>query len=52
MRYIYKIGNRTDDYKVGELLRMKWHKLYKIIKVTYNYQKDQTSIKLSEDCNA
>lgn len=45
-RYLYKDGNRTSDYIVGELLRLKWHVEYKIISSIYNPLKDITTIKL------
>jgi hypothetical protein len=45
-KYLYKDGNRTEDYKSNELLSMKWHIEYKIISSIYNAVKDQTTIKL------
>jgi len=46
MKYIYKYGDVTDLYIVGENVRMKWHHLWCIMKVKYDARKNITSIKL------
>ena len=49
IKYIYKIGDWTDAYDVGGTTGFKWHKVWKILKVTYDKKSDRTSIKLQQE---
>lgn len=50
-RYMRKSGDRTDAYKAGDSLRVKWHILYTIVRSTYDPAKDITTIVLEKSPN-
>ena len=45
-RTIYKIGDRTDAYIVGERLSLRYTIYWTIISVKYTFQTNKTAIKL------
>ena len=45
-KYMYKVGDWRDLYTVGEEVMFKWHFVWMIEKVTYDKDKNQTTIKL------
>ena len=52
IKYIYKVGNWGYLYTIGEKVMFKWHSVWMIEKVTYNKDKDQTSVKLIKTNNS
>jgi hypothetical protein len=44
--YLKRWGDQTDIYNVGEEVRRKWNRKSLIIKVSYDAQKDITTIVL------
>jgi hypothetical protein len=49
MKTITKIGNRTDEYKVGEFVMFKWNRRWEIVKVVYSTITDETKISLQKE---
>lgn len=49
IKFIYRIGDRTDSFMRGEQLMLKWEVLWNIISVRYNEKKNITAIKLQKD---
>jgi hypothetical protein len=47
-RYMRKYGDRRDCYEVGCTVGVKWHIIYRILKVTYNPKKDVTTLVLEK----
>jgi hypothetical protein len=50
-RYMRKSGDRRDCYEVSGTVSVKWHITYKILKVTYNAEKDVTTLVLEKNEN-